>query len=644
MKKILVTTAASGVGQSAVDSLLQSGKYRIIGCGIDSGVYVKGSCNDFVIVPSFNHSTYLDKIEEIVNKYKIDLIIPGYDYELLLFANNIERFNKIGVEVIVSKPDLIEISRDKYLWYKFFSEKGCNIVSTFRLSEFKKNINDNIFPAIVKPTGGSASQGIYIVHNKSELEKLNDDDIIQPYLFPLKSDPNYYTILNFVRDRKFTQLSEISIQLVFTKDSKFGGVFISKNSLKNGVPVFVDHIDYKKFEYYFEIEKYIEVCKKYKVVGPVNIQGRITEKGLVFFEMNMRFTGITGNRAMLGFNEVEYLINNFTDNQSALDSSAINRLGVRQVACTTIPRDNNTIKNVTIIGSGGFVGEYLVDRFLIDNNFKTINLICRESSIKKYKKKFCNPKFKVLSINDYTLQEVLNRTDLFINLAGVLANKKEADTYDFLRFIRNISNLLTKANVPYILNLSSQSVYSDNEELSTEKSLVINDNLYSFQKLFVEDIFCAIKENCPSSKVVSLRCSRIIGVNREKSTIESFFATIINKVKKGNKVEINTPEDKYNLIWIEDLLDSMMSIVKLMKKNNIPDVINIGGENIKLLDYCNKVLQYLGLNNNQFIFSENTKKRNYTLNTELINSFNISPKYNVLKIIKLISDFYDNNA
>ena len=51
------------------------------------------------------------------------------------------------------------------------------------------------------------------------------------------------------------------------------------------------------------MDEIASVLAHYAPRGPINLQGRITPAGLMFFEMNPRFTGITGNRSQFGFNE-----------------------------------------------------------------------------------------------------------------------------------------------------------------------------------------------------------------------------------------------------------------------------------------------------------------------------------------------------
>src|SRR5690606_22835941 len=211
--------------------------------------------------PGLYSEGYLDFILQLCINNEIDVVIPGHDHELVLFAKEYDKFRSKGIEVIVSEPEIIAISRDKKAWFDFFNVKGIKIVPTRFLKDFKVNPDEKIFPAIVKPAGGSASQGISIINNIHELDGLNDDDIIQPYLFPEESDKNYDQIALAVKNGQFLQMSEISIQLIFNKDSNFSGIFISKNTLKNGVPVFVDPINPDKFQYLDEILKFVPILE-----------------------------------------------------------------------------------------------------------------------------------------------------------------------------------------------------------------------------------------------------------------------------------------------------------------------------------------------------------------------------------------------
>lgn len=639
MITVLITCAGSGVGQSVIDSLNLVKGYKIIGCDCKRNVYAHAYCDKFLLVPSIYSSEYIDYLIKICKEENVDVLVPGHDYELLLFSENYQTFKENGIEVVVSEPTIIAASRDKQKWFDYFSERNCKIVATYPVKIFKQNPDPSIFPAIVKPSGGSASQGILILNNIDDLDQANDDDIIQPYLFPVEGDKNYQTIKKAVENGKLVQLSEISIQLLFSKDSKLSGIFISKNTLKDGVPVFVDTIKPEDFEYLDEIMKFVPICEEKGVKGPVNIQGRITNKGIFFFEMNMRFTGITGNRALLGFNEVDYLLKNFLGLPAKIEDYSINKVGVRQVACTTIPKLEPSEKKIyTLLGAGGFVGKHFVNELLQEKDgFEQINLICRDESFSKYKEQFKDDRIAIYKSSDAFVETIYCKTDVLINFASALAYSSDEEIYNATTFQYQQSLKMTRANIPTVINVSSQSVYdqTSNEE-KTEEAHVSPKTAYSYQKYICEQYFNTIGENTPISKVISLRFTRILdGQNNKK--VNGFFGRVPEALIKGEQIKIDNPANNTNLISVKDVVSAIQFIAQNASTKTFPSVMNVGGENISLGAYCNKVKSNISsdemkgeleLVDNQEVVSSSM------VNSNVFKSFGWEPKHTVNDLIE----------
>jgi len=634
MKTVLVTCVGSGVGQSAIDSLNLKREFFIIGCDGNPNVYAHSFCDCFFVVPGLYSEGYVDYILQLCIENNVDIVIPGHDHELVLFARDYEKFVKKGIEVIVSEPKIIPISRDKQQWYDFFAPLGCKIVPTISVKEFLQNPDESIFPAIVKPSGGSASQGISIINELSELRGLNEDDIIQPYLFPEETDKNYHQITEAVKKGEFLQMSEISIQLIFSKESKFSGIFISRNSLKSGVPVFVDPIDPDTFKYTDEILKFVPILEENQVRGPVNIQGRITPKGLYFFEMNMRFTGITGNRALLGFNEVDFLVRNFLGMEAKLDTYTYNQVGVRQVACTTIPKQSGLVEQetVTILGGGSNVGRAFIDAK--HDEYKYINLIVRKSSLEKYRLLFATyENVNLIVEDDISLMQWLCRTDVLINFVSALAFEEDVKKFDAIRFVYRMSVKIAKAKVNKIINISSQSVYPQNVNIPKDESHAVSyKNSYAFQKVAIEDFFNAIKEFCPYSKVISLRLPRVIAPLIEGQA--GFFSKMIKDYKNGQKIAIEYPENNTNLIHINDVISGIGFILDRLGEVELPSVLNVAGENISMREYVKLIQNNVEGDGTFDLGKSNEIKNSAMINGDKLNSIGWKPKYIILDILK----------
>src|SRR5690606_31501758 len=146
---------------------------KIIGCDGNPNVYAHSFCDDFFVVPGLYSAGYTDHILNLCVENKVDIVVPGHDHELVLFAKEYHKFKENNIEIVVSEPEIIVISRDKQDWYNFFAPLGCKIVPTISVSSFLEKPDKSILPAIVKPSGGSASQGIHIINELNELDGLN---------------------------------------------------------------------------------------------------------------------------------------------------------------------------------------------------------------------------------------------------------------------------------------------------------------------------------------------------------------------------------------------------------------------------------------------------------------------------------------
>lgn len=125
-------------------------------------------------VPAVYEENYIDKTLDICRKYDIKALISLNDLELPILADHKTRFEEIGVKVIVSSPQVIDIAFDKYKTAKWVESLGLNAPETYvRLADAKAAlIAGNVhFPLFLKPRWGSGSIGLETVEN---MEELND--------------------------------------------------------------------------------------------------------------------------------------------------------------------------------------------------------------------------------------------------------------------------------------------------------------------------------------------------------------------------------------------------------------------------------------------------------------------------------------
>lgn len=124
-------------------------------------------------VPAVYDEDYIDRILTICQEKNIDALISLNDLELPILAEQKEKFKEIGVKVIVSDPQVIDIAFDKYKTAQWVESIGLKAPKTFiRLADAKAALTagDISFPLFLKPRWGSGSIGLETVEDMEELD------------------------------------------------------------------------------------------------------------------------------------------------------------------------------------------------------------------------------------------------------------------------------------------------------------------------------------------------------------------------------------------------------------------------------------------------------------------------------------------
>ena len=109
----------------------------------------------------------------ICKEQKIDVLLSLNDLELPILAENKARFEELGVKVIVSSPDVIDIAFDKYKTAQWVESLGLVAPKTYvRLEDVKKALaaGEIEFPLFMKPRWGSGSIGLESIADMEELD------------------------------------------------------------------------------------------------------------------------------------------------------------------------------------------------------------------------------------------------------------------------------------------------------------------------------------------------------------------------------------------------------------------------------------------------------------------------------------------
>lgn len=139
-------------------------------------------------IPGIKDEKYLDTVLDICKREKIDAALSLIDPELSILSKNEESFSELGVKLICSSYELCERALNKMQMYNWLCEHGYHCAKSFDNTEdfySALNAGEISFPVFVKPICGSASDSIFKVSDKEELEFLfarKNGLMIQEYL------------------------------------------------------------------------------------------------------------------------------------------------------------------------------------------------------------------------------------------------------------------------------------------------------------------------------------------------------------------------------------------------------------------------------------------------------------------------------
>ncbi|MBU1083661.1 MAG: ATP-grasp domain-containing protein [Candidatus Omnitrophota bacterium] len=273
---VLITSASRKVWlvNAFKKALSTEGKGKVVSVdsnGMSAALRVSDSHS---LVPYSSDDDFIPSILEICLKEDIKLIVPTRDEELLLFAENSGKFMEKGIRVMISRPEVIRICRDKYEFFRFLEKKNIPTVKTYLPGEKTLFRDNGKYPLIIKPRRGSGGKGVFKAENEDELRFFSGyvkDPVIQEF-----AEGKEYTIDLF---------SDFDAKVLTAVPRERIEVF-SGESYKSRTVMDKDMI-----------EKAGILAEELGTVGHITIQCIKNDKGIKFIEINPRF----GGGAALGF-------------------------------------------------------------------------------------------------------------------------------------------------------------------------------------------------------------------------------------------------------------------------------------------------------------------------------------------------------
>lgn len=254
-KRVLTEASGSPVSAYMIKAIQDAG-HIAIASDISSDCAANVFADEFVLFPRKDDPQLWAKVEQCLKENRIDIVIPSFDEMLLGWAQRREALAAIGIKVLVSPVETVEVFQDKWLTAQFFEQ--------YALPCAKSSLQPD-YP-LVKPRKGRGSVGVFIEHSPLlRAERFGEGNISQTVL-----SGDEYTV---------DCLFDADGQPVYIVPRKRLGVVNGKSM--GGV-----------VECNENIEQVIgKLAKATYFVGPINVQCFVLDGEVSLVEVNPRIAG-----------------------------------------------------------------------------------------------------------------------------------------------------------------------------------------------------------------------------------------------------------------------------------------------------------------------------------------------------------------
>lgn len=254
--------------------------------------------------PIIYDEKYIPFLLEICKSEKIDMLISLFDIDLMILAKNKSRFEEMGVKVIVSNENIINICNDKFEMLKYLKKINMPVPKTYiDLEEALKETDFDKNSYILKPRWGMGSLSIFEAENKKELEVLYEKakrSIQKSYLrFESGADIDRAILIQ-------EKIKGDEYGLDIFNDFKGENLTVTvkrKLAMRSGETDIAEVIENKELE---DIGK--KIAESLKHIGNLDMDILFDGRNAYIIDMNARFGGGYPFTHSAGVNELEALI------------------------------------------------------------------------------------------------------------------------------------------------------------------------------------------------------------------------------------------------------------------------------------------------------------------------------------------------
>lgn len=292
--RVLVTGVGGVIGYGIIKAIKMAG-LAVEVIGADADKVAVGFCfaDEQVVIPKAKEPGYTQFLVEYIERQGVALVIPGVDHDLHRMVADRDAFQGNSFITILPDQRVYEITNDKWNTYVFLKSHGIPVIPTHLLEEDADLILSHLkFPLIAKPRSSSAGKGLV------EIENLED------FRYYRKK---YGGRAYIVQEKVGNDNMEFTCGSYQTKGSRLLGPVILKRKLGYGSTIKGESVSFPAVS-----ERVNQVLALLGgSAGPYCTQIRVSDSCPLVLEVNARCSSSTSIKALMGFNEPEFIIRDF---------------------------------------------------------------------------------------------------------------------------------------------------------------------------------------------------------------------------------------------------------------------------------------------------------------------------------------------
>lgn len=287
---VLVTGCGGDIGQS-IGKILKEISFinNVIGCDISDETPSKFIYDKLLKSVLCNDVGYIEDLQQKIEDYNIDLLIPISEPEIRFFSVNEISLIR-NCRVLISNKKSTKTGFDKFSTSELLRLEEFPYPKTCLLENSLNLVKDLNFPLIVKSRFGSGSKNMFHIENSDELsfyQKKLQNYIVQE---KIKGENNEYTCGLFRSKKGETRV--LIINRILTGGFTGFGRIEKKQQIE---------------------ELLIQLAEKLHLVGSINVQLKLWNNIPYIFEINPRFSSTVRFRDLMGFKDLLWSIQDLFD-------------------------------------------------------------------------------------------------------------------------------------------------------------------------------------------------------------------------------------------------------------------------------------------------------------------------------------------